>query len=68
MAKFTHAFDVRIANSFESDCEDFEEAFNKWAESFDNAVSLRRALLASDESTKSILQGVQHSETYTNQS
>ena len=66
MAKFTHAFDVRVANSFESDCEDFEEAFNKWAKSFDNDVLLRKALLTSDESTNSILQGIQHSETYTN--
>jgi LPS O-antigen subunit length determinant protein (WzzB/FepE family) len=66
MAKFTHAFDVSIANAFESDKEDFGEAFNEWIKSFDSTHSLRKALLNSDESTKSIIQGVQHSETYAN--
>lgn len=66
MAKFTHYFDVRLANNFDSDLGDFEEAFDEWVNSFDDLESVRRALLTSDESTKSIMQGVQHNETSEN--
>lgn len=65
--RYTHYFDMRLANSFESDVEDFDEAFDAWCNSFPDRPSLRIALLTSDEGTKSILQGVLHSETCENQ-
>ena len=60
---YTHSFDVRIAQQFESDIEDFEDAFEKWAESFKNSLSFRQALLDTNESTKSICQGIVWSDT-----
>lgn len=66
--RYTHYFDMRLANSFESDVEDFDEAFDAWCNSFPDRPSLRNALLTSDEGLKSILQGVLHSETCENQS
>jgi hypothetical protein len=65
--RYTHYFDVRLANSFQSDIEDFDEAFDAWCNSFPDRPSLRKELLASDESTMSILKGVLHSDTCINQ-
>jgi hypothetical protein len=65
-SRYTHFFDVRLAVSFGSDIEDFDEAFDAWAESFPNRESLRKALLNSDESTKTLLQGIVHSDTHDN--
>ena len=56
--KYTHSFDVRLAQQFESDIADFDDAFDKWAESFKDSLSFRQALLDTDESTKSICQGI----------
>ena len=64
MPRYTHCFDVRIAQSFESDIEDFEEAFEAWAAQFKTSSELRTALLSSDESTKSIIQGLDYSDTH----
>ena len=64
--RYTHYFDVRLAISFSSDTLDFDDAFNKWSESFPNSESLRKALLSSDESTKSLMQGIAYSETSDN--
>lgn len=63
MARFTHSFDVRISKQFESDVEDFDEAFDAWAESFADRSALRKELLTTDEGTKSILQGIIHNQT-----
>lgn len=63
MPLYTHYFDVRIAQSFESGIEDFDEAFDEWCKQFATTSELRSALLTSDESTKSILQGIDHSDT-----
>ena len=65
--RYTHYFDVRLANSFQSDIEDFDEAFDAWCNSFPDRPSLRKELLASDEGTKSILSGVVYSDTCINQ-
>ena len=62
--KYTHYFDVRLANSFESDTEDFDEAFDTWCASFQDISALRTALLCSDENTRSILEGVIYSVTF----
>ncbi len=62
--KYHHYFDVRIANDFHSDIEDFDEAFEAWAEKFTDRSALRARLLASDESLKTICQGIVHSETF----
>ncbi len=61
--RYTHYFDVRLAISFSSDTEDFDDAFDRWSESFPNSESLRKALLSSDESTKSLMQGIVYSDT-----
>lgn len=61
--KYTHYFDVRVANHFQSDIEDFDAAFNVWAEQFTDSHELRKHLLSSDEDTKSILQGIVYLET-----
>ena len=61
--KYTHCFDVRIANHFQSDIEDFDAAFNVWADQFPDSLELRNRLLSSDEGIKSILQGIVFSET-----
>lgn len=65
--RYTHCFDVRLANSFESDVQDFDEAFEAWCESFPDRPSLRSRLLASDEDAKTILQGVIHNDTFENE-
>lgn len=65
--RYTHYFDIRLANSFESDIEDFDEAFDAWCNSFPDRPSLRKRLLSSDEETKSILKGLLHSDTCENQ-
>ena len=64
--KFTHYFDVRLANNFESDIEDFDEAFDAWASGFASRPELRAALLNSDEDTKSLLKGIVYSDTCEN--
>lgn len=65
--RYTHYFDVRLANSFESDIEDFEDAFDHWcATQFQTSLDLRKALLDSNEGIKSILEGILHSDTCEN--
>jgi len=61
--KYTHSFDVRLAQQFESDIPDFDDAFDKWAEGFKDSLTFRQALLNSDESTKSLCQGIIWSDT-----
>ena len=60
---YTHYFDVRIANYFQSDVEDFEEALKSWAKTFKDASALRSHLLSSAESIGSIFAGIEFSET-----
>lgn len=64
--RYTHYFDVRVAQRFESDIEDFDEALDQWLRSFDTTTKLRNALLTSDEDTKSLTQGIIHSDTCVN--
>jgi hypothetical protein len=64
--KYTHYFDVRVAQSFESDIEDFDAALSKWISSFQTSIALRKAMLTSDEGAKSMLQGIIHSDTIDN--
>tara|TARA_R100000734_G_C3312832_1_gene103982 strand:+ start:1098 stop:1298 length:201 start_codon:yes stop_codon:yes gene_type:complete len=61
--KYTHYFDVRVSQQFESDIEDFDIAFDKWANEFKDSFLFRKALLATDESTKSLCQGIIYSDT-----
>ncbi len=62
--KYTHYFDVRLAQQFESDVEDFDAAFDEWAKCFKDSLKFRQALLNSDESTKNICQGIVWSDTH----
>ena len=55
---YTYSFNVLIARQFKSDIADFDDAFDKWAESFRDSLSLRQALLDADESTKNLCQGI----------
>ena len=55
---YTHHISVNFTTSFESDIEDIEEAFDKWLESFSSVDDRRRALLSTNESTRSIVEGV----------
>jgi hypothetical protein len=64
--RYTHYFDVRLAISFDSDIEDFDDAFDAWLESFPTTESRRKALLSSDESTESLIQGIVYSDTHAN--
>jgi len=61
--KYTHYFDVRVSQQFESDTEDFDIAFDKWANEFKDSLLFRKALLTTDESTKSLCQGIIYSDT-----
>tara|TARA_Y100000589_G_scaffold283019_1_gene280828 strand:+ start:267 stop:482 length:216 start_codon:yes stop_codon:yes gene_type:complete len=61
--KYTHYFDVQLAQQFDSDIPDFDEAFEEWAKGFKDSLTLREALLDSDESTRSLCQGIIWSET-----
>ena len=61
--KYHHHFDVRLANDFHSDIEDFDQAFEAWSEKFTDRSALRKRLLTSGESLKTILQGIVFSET-----
>ena len=64
--KYTHCFDFSVSQSFDSDVEDFDEALTQWIYSFGSVSELRKALMSSDESTKSILSGIVLSDTYEN--
>ena len=61
--RFHHHFDVRLTNDFHSDIEDFEQAFEAWSKKFTDRSALRKRLLTSGESLKTILQGIVFSET-----
>ena len=61
--KYTHYFDIRLANSFESETDDFEVAFEEWAKTFPSSQALRQKLPDSDESIKTIMQGIVWSDT-----
>lgn len=63
MARYRHSFDTRICICFESDIEDFDEAFDTWITTFPDSATKRAALLDSDESTKTLMQGVAWNQT-----
>lgn len=56
--RYTHSFDTRIAINFDSDIEDFDEAFDAWIGTFPDSAAKRAALLNGDESTKTLMQGI----------
>lgn len=58
MARYTHYFDVRISNSFESDIEDFDDAFDEFIDGFKDVDAKRKRLLHTDESTSSLMKGI----------
>lgn len=60
MARYRHSFDTRIAIIFESDIEDFDEAFDAWISQFSDSAAQRAALLNGGESTKDLMKGVIH--------
>lgn len=61
---FHHYFELCLSNvGFQSDTENFEEAFDAWVASFPDTESLRKALLTSNESTSSLLGATIHSGT-----
>lgn len=55
---YTHHILVSFTTSFKSDTEDIEEAFDRWLESFSSVDDRRQALLSTNESTRSIVEGV----------
>ena len=61
--RYHHHFHVRIANCVRSDIEDFDKAFEAWSKKFTDRSALRKRLLTSAESLKTILQGIVFSET-----
>jgi hypothetical protein len=61
--RYTHSFDTRIAINFESDIEDFDEAFDEWISQFPDSAAQRAALLNGDDSTKELIRGVSHART-----
>jgi hypothetical protein len=61
--RYTHSFDTRVAINFESDIEDFDEAFDEWITQFPDSAAKRAALLNGDESTKNLLKGIIHNQT-----
>ena len=63
MPRYTHSFDTRIAVSFESDIDDFDEAFDTWMVQFPDSAARRAALLNGDESTNTLIEGVIHNYT-----
>ena len=62
--KFAHYFDVCISKRIESDIEDFDDALNTWINSYESIDTLRNALLTTDQSTKDLLKGILHSDTW----
>jgi len=63
MARYTHYFNVCISNSFESDIEDFDDAFDEFIDGFEDIDAKRRELLHTDESTTSLMKGIIYSQT-----
>lgn len=61
--RYTHYFDTRVAIQFDSDIEDFSEAFDAWMESLPDAAARRNALLDCQESVSTLMEGVIHSQT-----
>jgi hypothetical protein len=61
--RYTHYFDTRIEIQFDSDIEDFDEAFDEWMAQFFDSAARRKALLDGGESTKDLMRGIIHSDT-----
>jgi hypothetical protein len=61
--KYTHYFDFRVSQSFDSDVKDFNKALSQWMDSFKSASEFRKALINSDESLRSLLSDIAFSDT-----
>ncbi|MEB3320130.1 MAG: hypothetical protein VKI63_04235 [Cyanobium sp.] len=61
--RYQHSFDTHICINFESEIENFDEAFDAWISSFPDSAARRAALLNSDESTKTLIRGVSWKQT-----
>lgn len=66
MARYTHHFDVHLSNSFESNIEDFDEAFDEFIDGLGDVEAKRKRLLHTDESTKSLMKGIVYNQTDNN--
>jgi hypothetical protein len=61
MARYTHSFDTRVCIVFESDLEDLDEALAHklaWLHQVGGSAAQRRWLLSSDESIKTLIEGI----------
>jgi hypothetical protein len=65
--RYTHSFDTRICVKFDSDIEDFDEAFDAWIDQFPDSASKRAALLKGSESTRDLMRGIIHNQTDDNE-
>jgi hypothetical protein len=63
---YTHYFDARLSNQFDSDIEDFDEALQAFIKSFPDKASLRKFLTSSGDgdTTDAIVQSIIHSDTF----
>ncbi len=57
MTTYTHRFDVRMENSFQSPFKDFDEALHVWL-AFKSEEQVRKLIMTSTDSTDSILQSL----------
>lgn len=46
--RYTHYFDLLVANQFSSDIEDFDEAYQAWLDTFSSQDDVARELLKGD--------------------
>jgi hypothetical protein len=61
--RYTHSFDTCINGQFDSEVEDFDEAFNEWISQLPDNDARRTALLNGSDSTKELIRGVSHART-----
>ena len=57
MSTYTHRFDVRMENSFQSPIENFDDALQLWL-MFKSEEQVRDLIMTSDDSTRSIIQSL----------
>ena len=60
--RYTHYFDVVISNDFQSNFEDFDQAFAAWSQKFTDNSALRMRLLNTNSSLKEIARSIEFME------